>query len=139
MVSNRSQFWRMTENRRKNRTNGSSFQTGSPQTFSRRAVLRSLTLLCGTEFVRLITPWYLRAESTTVEPTGKGKTQAKFRVGRFHKIYDPSNHRSDNFFSVAYWYQLEPRGSFPPRPPVEERLPKFTQLEGLETLASKSP
>jgi len=139
LVSNRSQFWRMTENRRKNRTNGSSFQTGSPQTFSRRAVLRSRTLLCGTEFVRLITPWYLRAESTTVEPTGKGKTQAKFRVGRFHKIYDPSNHRSDNFFSVAYWYQLEPHGSFPPLPPVEKRLPKFTQLEGLETLASKSP
>jgi len=24
-----------------------------------------------------------------------------------------ANHRSDNFFSVAYWYQTEPHGKFP--------------------------
>lgn len=41
-----------------------------------------------------------------------------------------ANHRSDNFFSVAYWYQLEPHGSFPPLPPVEERLPRIYPVGG---------
>jgi hypothetical protein len=41
-----------------------------------------------------------------------------------------ANHRSDNFFSVAYWYQLEPHGSFPPLPPVEERVPRIYPAGG---------
>lgn len=34
------------------------------------------------------------------------------------------NDRSDNFFSVAYWYQTEPHAKFPALPAVEERLPR---------------
>jgi len=33
-----------------------------------------------------------------------------------------ANHRSDNFFSVAYWYQTEPHVPFD-LAPVAERLP----------------
>lgn len=31
--------------------------------------------------------------------------------------------RSDNFYSVAYWYQTEPHAPFPPLPPVADRIP----------------
>ncbi len=41
-----------------------------------------------------------------------------------------ANHRSDNFFSVAYWYQTEPHATFPQLPPVEERLPKVQPVGG---------
>jgi hypothetical protein len=41
-----------------------------------------------------------------------------------------ANHRSDNFFSVAYWYQTEPHGAFPHLPPVEERLPRLYPVGG---------
>jgi hypothetical protein len=41
-----------------------------------------------------------------------------------------ANHRSDNFFSVAYWYQDEPHASFPPLPPVEQRLPRIYPVGG---------
>jgi len=34
-----------------------------------------------------------------------------------------ANHRSDNFYSVAYWYQAEPHAPFPPLPPVDDRIP----------------
>lgn len=34
-----------------------------------------------------------------------------------------ANHRSDNFYSVAYWYQAEPHAPFPPLPSVTDRLP----------------
>lgn len=33
-----------------------------------------------------------------------------------------ANDRSDNYYSVAYWYQAEPHAPFPPLPPVEQRL-----------------
>ena len=36
-----------------------------------------------------------------------------------------ANLRSDNFYSVAYWYQTEPHATFPPLPPVPSRIPKF--------------
>jgi hypothetical protein len=41
-----------------------------------------------------------------------------------------ANLRSDNIFSVAYWYQLEPHAPFPPLPPVEKRIPKIYQTGG---------
>ena len=41
-----------------------------------------------------------------------------------------ANHRSDNYFSVAYWYQTEPHAPFPALPPVEERLPKLYPVGG---------
>ncbi len=41
-----------------------------------------------------------------------------------------ANHRSDNYFSVAYWYQTEPHGAFPPLPKVEERLPRAFPVGG---------
>jgi hypothetical protein len=62
----------------------------------------------------------------------------KISVYRFH-IEDPihfkksirvtiehghANHRSDDYSSTAYWYQLEPHKPFKPLPPVAERLPR---------------
>jgi hypothetical protein len=41
-----------------------------------------------------------------------------------------ANGRSDNFYSVAYWYQAEPHASFPPLPPVEQRLPALQPTGG---------
>jgi Protein of unknown function (DUF2961) len=41
-----------------------------------------------------------------------------------------ANHRSDNFFSVAYWYQNEPHAPFPPLPPLEQRLPRIYSVGG---------
>jgi Protein of unknown function (DUF2961) len=41
-----------------------------------------------------------------------------------------ANHRSDNFFSVAYWYQSEPHAVFPALPAVEERLPRIYAVGG---------
>ena len=41
-----------------------------------------------------------------------------------------ANHRSDNYFSVAYWYQTEPHAAFPPLPPVEARLPRVYPVGG---------
>jgi len=34
------------------------------------------------------------------------------------------NDRSDNYYSVAYWYQTEPHAKFPALPPVVDRLPR---------------
>jgi Protein of unknown function (DUF2961) len=36
-----------------------------------------------------------------------------------------ANARSDNYFSVAYWYQTEPHAPFPALPSVEDRLPRL--------------
>ncbi len=41
-----------------------------------------------------------------------------------------ANHRSDNYYSVAYWYQAEPHAPLPALPPVEERLPKLEPVGG---------
>jgi hypothetical protein len=41
-----------------------------------------------------------------------------------------ANARSDNYFSVAYWYQTEPHAPFPPLPPVNDRLPKLFPVGG---------
>ncbi len=41
-----------------------------------------------------------------------------------------ANSRSDNYFSVAYWYQSEPHAAFPTLPSVEERLPRLFPVGG---------
>ena len=41
-----------------------------------------------------------------------------------------ANTRSDNYYSVAYWYQTEPHASFPALPAVEERLPRLYPTGG---------
>jgi Protein of unknown function (DUF2961) len=41
-----------------------------------------------------------------------------------------ANHRSDNMFSVAYWYQTEPHAAFPPLPAMQERLPRIYPVGG---------
>jgi hypothetical protein len=41
-----------------------------------------------------------------------------------------ANHRSDNYFSVAYWYQSEPHGVFPPLPSVGDRIPRLFATGG---------
>ena len=41
-----------------------------------------------------------------------------------------ANHRSDNFYSVAYWYQAEPHLPFPPLPAVDDRIPALHLVGG---------
>jgi hypothetical protein len=41
-----------------------------------------------------------------------------------------ANVRSDNYASVAYWYQTEPHAPFPPLPPVNERIPLIRVVGG---------
>ena len=41
-----------------------------------------------------------------------------------------ANHRSDNYFSVAYWYQSEPHAAFPALPPLEQRIPRIYAVGG---------
>lgn len=41
-----------------------------------------------------------------------------------------ANHRSDNYYSVAYWYQAEPHMAFPPLPPVDDRIPTVQVVGG---------
>lgn len=41
-----------------------------------------------------------------------------------------ANVRSDNYYSVAYWYQAEPHAAFPPLPTAEERIPRLQAVDG---------
>ena len=41
-----------------------------------------------------------------------------------------ANARSDNYFSVAYWYQTEPHAPFPKLPSVDDRLPRVFAVGG---------
>jgi hypothetical protein len=41
-----------------------------------------------------------------------------------------ANHRSDNFYSVAYWYQTEPHAQFPALPPPAARIPRIFHVGG---------
>ncbi len=41
-----------------------------------------------------------------------------------------ANHRADNFYSTAYWYQAEPHAAFPALPEPAERVPKIFQVGG---------
>ncbi len=41
-----------------------------------------------------------------------------------------ANHRSDNFYSTAYWYQTEPHAAFPALPAAAERIPRVFNVGG---------
>jgi hypothetical protein len=41
-----------------------------------------------------------------------------------------ANHRSDSFYTVAYWYQTEPHQQFPALPSAEERVPRLFAVGG---------
>jgi hypothetical protein len=41
-----------------------------------------------------------------------------------------ANHRSDNYYTVAYWYQTEPHSKFPALPSVSDRIPRIVNTEG---------
>jgi hypothetical protein len=41
-----------------------------------------------------------------------------------------ANHRSDNYYSVAYWYQTEPHAAFPALPNLEQRIPRIYPVGG---------
>ena len=41
-----------------------------------------------------------------------------------------ANHRSDNFFTAAFWYQTEPHLKFPALAPVAERVPRLWNVGG---------
>jgi hypothetical protein len=41
-----------------------------------------------------------------------------------------ANHRSDNFFSSAFWYQTEPHQKFPALPKVADRIPRIYRVGG---------
>lgn len=41
-----------------------------------------------------------------------------------------ANHRSDNYYTVAYWYQVEPHAPFPALPSVKERIPELVNTDG---------
>ena len=41
-----------------------------------------------------------------------------------------ANHRSDNFYSVGYWYQKGPHTSRPALPPVADRIPRAINTGG---------
>ncbi len=40
------------------------------------------------------------------------------------------NHRADNFYSTAYWYQTEPHAPFPALPAPENRIPRIFAVGG---------
>ncbi|MBE7182015.1 MAG: DUF2961 domain-containing protein [Terriglobus roseus] len=42
---------------------------------------------------------------------------------RFSMEHGHANARSDNFYSVAYWYQTEPHAPFPALPEMSQRIP----------------
>ncbi len=41
-----------------------------------------------------------------------------------------ANHRSDNFYSAAFWYQTEPHAKFPALPGAEARVPRVVRVGG---------
>lgn len=49
-----------------------------------------------------------------------------------------ANHRSDNFYSVAYWYQTEPHAAFPALPAPEARVPRIFHVGGAGAADPKS-
>jgi hypothetical protein len=45
-------------------------------------------------------------------------------------LHGHANHRADNYFSVAYWYQSGPYTDFPALPPAESRIPRLKLVPG---------
>jgi hypothetical protein len=45
-----------------------------------------------------------------------------------------ANHRADNYFTTAYWYQAEPHAAFPALPPVADRIPRLKATGGPEVI-----
>lgn len=41
-----------------------------------------------------------------------------------------ANHRSDSFFSTAYWYQTEPHAKFPALPAAADRVARLIEVSG---------
>jgi Protein of unknown function (DUF2961) len=41
-----------------------------------------------------------------------------------------ANHRSDNYYSTAFWYQTEPHAAFPALPAPADRVPKLFRVGG---------
>ncbi|WP_263357438.1 DUF2961 domain-containing protein [Acidicapsa ligni] len=41
-----------------------------------------------------------------------------------------ANNRSDDYYSVAYWYQTEPHAGFPALPAAETRIPRIFRVAG---------
>jgi hypothetical protein len=48
-----------------------------------------------------------------------------------------ANHRSDNWYTVAYWYQTEPHAPFPALPSVGDRIPRLQMVGGPGNGAAK--
>ena len=76
--------------------------------------------------------------------TGAEKVGGRWSLYRFHLDspipftkslratieHGHANHRSDDYFSVAYWYQTEPHAAFPALPSLEQRIPKVLIVGG---------
>lgn len=50
-----------------------------------------------------------------------------------------ANDRSDNFYSVAYWYQTEPHQPFPPLPSMDDRIPTLEITGGPGNAGANQP
>ena len=78
-------------------------------------------------------------------PRNGGDTRgARWMVYRFHTDspvpfekyfkmtieHGHANHRSDSFYTTAYWYQVGPHKMRKPLPPVADRIPRMVNVEG---------
>jgi Protein of unknown function (DUF2961) len=75
---------------------------------------------------------------------GTNQAGARWSVYRFHLDspipfnkslratieHGHANHRSDDYFSVAYWYQTEPHAAYPALPSLEQRIPRIYAVGG---------
>jgi hypothetical protein len=48
---------------------------------------------------------------------------------KFTIEHGDQNNRSDNFYTVAYWYQTEPHVKFPELPKAEDRIPRVYRVD----------
>src|SRR5437870_13333481 len=85
-----------------------------------------------------------RTDSLARPSKGEERSGSRSSVYRFHLDspvpftksiratieHGHANHRSDNYYSVAYWYQSEPHATFPPLAPAEARIPKLQPVGG---------
>ena len=79
-----------------------------------------------------------------VPVSGAGTAGSRYSAYRFHLDapvtftqsirvtieHGHANNRSDNFYTVGYWYQAEPHAKFPALPPVDERIPRMHRTGG---------